>query len=164
MNRSATTDPEPAGTAGPDRLPGLLRAHATGGRLSQTASVNLLIDHGYWLTQPTFTDRFVHLITIDGRPVQTWIDWDATLAALDRGRLGGTGSQADLLRIAASLAAAAHQVGEGVVVLDLDPQKSLAEWHGRRELDGVRYQARDGASQADLESMAKMAMAAWPGA
>lgn len=105
MNRSATTDPEPAGTAGPDRLPGLLRAHATGGRLSQTASVNLLIDHGYWLTQPTFTDRFVHLITIDGRPVRAWIDWDATLAALDRGRLGGTGSQADLLRIAASLAA-----------------------------------------------------------
>jgi chromosome partitioning protein len=61
-------------------------------------------------------------------------------------RKGGSGKST----IAASLAVAAHQAGEGVTVLDLDPQKSLAEWHGRRELDGVRYQARDGASLAEL--------------
>lgn len=61
-------------------------------------------------------------------------------------RKGGSGKST----IAASLAAAARQAGEGVVVIDLDPQKSLAEWHGRRELDGVRYQARDGASLTEL--------------
>lgn len=61
-------------------------------------------------------------------------------------RKGGSGKST----IAASLAAAAHQAGEGVVVLDLDPQKSLAEWYERRELGGVRYQARDGASLAEL--------------
>ena len=107
MNHPATTAGEPAGTAGPDGLPGLLRAHTTGGRLSQTAAVNLLITHRYWLTQPTFTGRFVHTVTVTGRPVRAWIDWDAAITALDRGRLGGTGSQADLLRIATSLAAGA---------------------------------------------------------
>jgi chromosome partitioning protein len=61
-------------------------------------------------------------------------------------RKGGSGKST----IAASMAAAAAQAGEGVVILDLDPQKSLAEWHERREVDGVRYQARDGASLAEL--------------
>lgn len=61
-------------------------------------------------------------------------------------RKGGSGKST----IAASMAAAAAQAGEGVVILDLDPQKSLAEWHERREADGVRYQARDGASLAEL--------------
>lgn len=61
-------------------------------------------------------------------------------------RKGGSGKST----IAASLAAAAHQAGEDVVIIDLDPQKSLAEWHERRELNGVRYQARDGASLAEL--------------
>lgn len=103
MNRSATTVGEPAGPGG---LPGLLRAHTAGGRLSQTAAVNLLISHRYWLTHPGFTDRYVHLITTgDGHRAGARIDWDAALAALDRGHLAGTGTQTDLLRIAASLAA-----------------------------------------------------------
>lgn len=61
-------------------------------------------------------------------------------------RKGGSGKST----MAASLAAAAAADGEGVVVLDLDPQKSLAEWHERRTLEGVRYHARDGASLAEL--------------
>lgn len=61
-------------------------------------------------------------------------------------RKGGSGKST----IAASLAAAAAQAGEGVIVLDLDPQKSLAEWHERREVEGIRYHARDGASLAEL--------------
>jgi chromosome partitioning protein len=54
-----------------------------------------------------------------------------TLAA----RKGGSGKST----IAASLAVAAHQAGEGVVILDLDPQRSLKDWHDRRELPGIHY-------------------------
>lgn len=63
-------------------------------------------------------------------------------------RKGGSGKST----IAASLAVAAAQDGRRVVVLDLDPQRSLAEWYERRDVEGdrVRYQGRDGAALADL--------------
>lgn len=106
MNASAATHPEPAQATGPGELPGLLRAHAAGGRLAGTAAVNLLITHRYWLTHPTFTGWFVHPVTAgDGHRVGARIDWAAAVTALDHGQLAGTGSEADLLRIAASLAA-----------------------------------------------------------
>jgi hypothetical protein len=59
VNASAATHPEPAEATGPGELPGLLRAHAVGGRLAGIAAVNLLITHRYWLTHPAFTGRFV---------------------------------------------------------------------------------------------------------
>lgn len=58
-----------------------------------------------------------------------------TLAA----RKGGSGKST----LAASLAVAAYQDGEGVALIDMDPQRSLAEWHGRRELPGIIYRADD---------------------
>lgn len=64
-----------------------------------------------------------------------------TLAA----RKGGSGKST----IAASLAAVASQEGEGVALIDLDPQRSLAEWHERRELPGIHYRQDDGATLAD---------------
>jgi hypothetical protein len=84
----------------------LLRAHAAGLH-ADTAAVDLLIGHRHWLTRPGFT-RFVHPTTTtsgDGRPQGAWIDWPAAIAALDAGQLPCSGSEADLLRIAASLAA-----------------------------------------------------------
>jgi hypothetical protein len=54
--------------------PAHLRAHATG-LLAQTAAVDLLIAHRYWLTRSAFTDRFVHPVTThDGRQSGAWID------------------------------------------------------------------------------------------
>lgn len=105
MNRSTITDDERSPATGPEDLAGLLRAHTTGGRLADVAAVNLLITHRYWLTRPTFTGAFVHPVTtVDGHRVGAWIDWVAAVTALESGDLPGTGSEADLLRIAASLA------------------------------------------------------------
>lgn len=87
-------------------LPELLRAHAAG-MTAQVAAVDLLITHRYWLTRPDFTARFVHPVTAsDGRRTGAWIDWPAAVTALQDGKLPCSSSQADLLRIAASLGAA----------------------------------------------------------
>jgi hypothetical protein len=83
----------------------LLRAHAAG-LLAQTAAVDLLIAHRYWLTRSAFTDRFVHPVTThDGRQSGAWIDWAAAIAALQRGELPCSASEASMLRIAAALGA-----------------------------------------------------------
>lgn len=106
MNASAATHPEPAQATAPGELPGLLRAHAAGGRLAEIAAVNLLITHRYWLTRPAFTGAFVHPVsTVDGHLGGAWIDWAAAVTALEGGDLPGTDSEKHLLRIAASLAA-----------------------------------------------------------
>jgi hypothetical protein len=95
-----------AETTTPQALPGLLRAHAAG-LLADTAAVDLLVTHRYWLHRPAFTARFVHPITAsDGRCTGAWIDWPAAITALQRGELPCSSSQADMLRIAASLGAA----------------------------------------------------------
>lgn len=108
MNLSATTIPdETAGTEAttPPALPGLLRAHAAG-LLADTAAVDLLIAHRHWLTRTAFTARFVHPVTGgEGHPIGAWIDWPAAIIALDNGELPCSGSEGDMLRIAASLAA-----------------------------------------------------------
>ena len=81
----------------------LLRAHATG-LLAQTAAVDLLIAHRYWLTQPAFTARFVHPVTTDdGGQSGAWIDWAAAIAALERAAAALLGLEASMLRVAASL-------------------------------------------------------------
>lgn len=96
---SATTPQTPA------RVAYLLRTHAAG-LLPETAAVDLLITHRYWLTHPAFTARFVHPVTTDaGCPIGAWIDWHAAITALRRGDLPCSASQATMLRIAASLAA-----------------------------------------------------------
>ena len=104
MTRSRATAGEPTDAAAPGDLPGLLRAHAAG-RLADTAAVDLLITHRHWLTRPAFTGRFVHPVTTGGRRVRAFIDWPAAVTAVDRGQLPCSGSEAHLLRIAASLGA-----------------------------------------------------------
>ena len=81
-----------------------MRAHAAG-LLADVAAVDLLIVHRYWLARPAFATRFVHPVTAaDGHPTGAWIDWQAAITALKRGQLPCSGSEADMLRIAASLA------------------------------------------------------------
>jgi hypothetical protein len=122
MNPTATTIPEQTHSAQTRRteqtrgteanpaqtLPGLLRAHAAG-LLADLAAVDLLIAHRYWLTRPGFTARFVHPVTApdghaDGHRIGAWIDWQAAITALQHRQLPCSGSEADMLRIAASLA------------------------------------------------------------
>lgn len=101
---SASAFPDEASVPSAATLACLLRAHAAG-LLSDTAAVGLLIAHRYWLTHPAFTARFVHPVTAaNGHPVGAWIDWQAAITALQRGQLPCSGSEAAMLRIAASLA------------------------------------------------------------
>ena len=87
-----------------DTLAWLLRAHATGGRLADTAAIDLLISHRHWLARAAFT-RFVHPVTTaEGHHIGAWIDWAAAITALQHGELPSSASEADMLRIAASLA------------------------------------------------------------
>jgi hypothetical protein len=92
--------------ADPVTLARLLRAHAAG-LLAEAAAIDLLITHRHWLHRPAFTARFVHPVTAsDGRRIGAWIDWPAALTALQDGEPPCSNSEADLLRIAASLGAA----------------------------------------------------------
>lgn len=91
--------------ADPVTLARLVRGHAAG-LVTEIAAVDLLITHRHWLTRPAFTTRFVHPVsTDDGQHIGARIDWPDAVAALDRGELPCSRSQAGMLRIAASLAA-----------------------------------------------------------
>jgi hypothetical protein len=76
-----------------------LRAH-TVGLLADTAAVDLLASHHTWLARPDFTTRFVH-----HTGGVAWVDWHAAATALHAGELPCSGSEADVLAIAASLGA-----------------------------------------------------------
>jgi hypothetical protein len=84
----------------PAHLAALLRAHAAGG-LADTAAVELLVAHRTWLARPDFTGPFTHPAGHTGARV----DWPAAAAALRAGQLPCSGSEADVLAIAASLGA-----------------------------------------------------------
>jgi hypothetical protein len=83
----------------PAHLAALLRAHAAGG-LAETAAAELLIAHRTWLARPDFTGRFTHRAGAGAR-----VDWPAAAAAPRAGQLPCSGSEADVLAIAASLGA-----------------------------------------------------------
>jgi hypothetical protein len=80
------------------------------------AAVELLIAHAVWLGRNDFVDRFV-----DTAGDLAWVRWRAAAKALDVGRLPCSGSEAQVLRIAASLAAGVGvDLGEAVTGLDED--------------------------------------------
>jgi hypothetical protein len=85
-----------------------LRAHAAG-LLCAVAAVELLIGHAVWLRRNDFVDEFVHTVDesadeITREALLAWVDWHAVVAALDAGGLPCSGSDAAVLRVAASLA------------------------------------------------------------
>jgi hypothetical protein len=67
--------------------------------LCAVAAVELLIGHAVWLRRNDFVGEFVRIVD---EPV--WVDWPAAVRALDAGRLPCSGSEAGLLRVAASIA------------------------------------------------------------
>jgi hypothetical protein len=100
MNRPRTR----AQLAGAD-LAEALRYHACG-LDAQFAAVTLLIDHGVFLAREGFRDQFVRVErTYLGCawPYTARIRWAAAVTALNQHRLACSSSEADILRIAASL-------------------------------------------------------------
>jgi hypothetical protein len=69
------------------------------------AAVELLIGHRRWLDRHDFTDGFVETGEgwSDGTPM-AWVDWLGAVSALEAGRLPCSGSEAQVLKVAASIA------------------------------------------------------------
>ena len=85
-------------------LAAALRAHARGLHCLEAAA-ELLINHASWLRRDDFLRRFVHTTPglIDGTPLAA-INWPEAIAALDQGQLPCSSSEAQMLRLTASLA------------------------------------------------------------
>jgi hypothetical protein len=79
--------------------------HASG-LTGPTAGTQLLAEHHVWLTRPDFQPFIQHArCHATGEPTAS-IRWRAALTALNQGRLPCSGSEAEILRITSSLAAA----------------------------------------------------------
>jgi hypothetical protein len=102
-------------------LAAALRAYAEG-LLCVVAAVELLIGHAVWLRRAEFVDRFVTVQAdpmLVGATVLAWVGWRAAVVALEAGRLPCSGSEGDLLRIAASVAEGVPvALGEALSSLD----------------------------------------------
>jgi hypothetical protein len=82
-----------------------LRFHAAG-LDAQFAAADLLIDHGIFLGRSAFREEFVRVAPCHSGCAHTFsanIRWGAAVTALNQHRLPCSSSEADILRIAASL-------------------------------------------------------------
>lgn len=108
--------PAPAPPESQDPLAGPLRASARG-LYPVEAGVELLIGHASWLHRTDFTERFVHLAADKAQMAD--IDWMAAITALDAATLPCSSSEAQMLRLAASLANATPvNLGDALSGLD----------------------------------------------
>jgi hypothetical protein len=83
------------------------------------AAVELLIGHRWWLCRDDFVARFVGSTPGPVGEVMAWVDWEGVSTALDAGRLGCSSSEAQILAIAASVAAGVPvALGDAVTGLD----------------------------------------------
>lgn len=96
-----------------------LRAHAVG-LLCAAAAVELLIGHAVWLCRNDFVDGFVRTVDDSADGIElAWVAWEAAVAALEAGRLPCSGSEAGMLRLAASIAEGIPvDLGEALSSLD----------------------------------------------
>ncbi len=85
---------------GAPELAAALREHAAGID-THYAAVDLLIDHGIFLGRSAFREEFVRIARC--HPTCAYIRWGAAITALNQHRLPCSSSEADVLRIAASL-------------------------------------------------------------
>jgi hypothetical protein len=85
------------------------------GLLSCEAAVELLIGHAWWLYREDFLEIAVES---DGHGSAA-VDWEAAVAALGEGQLPCSGSEGQVLRLAASIAHGVRvDLGEAVSGLD----------------------------------------------
>lgn len=89
---------------GTPELTAALHAHARG-LPSHEAAVELLVSHTTWLRRNDFRHHVVHTRPdlSDSTPTAA-INWPEAVAALNQGQLPCSGSEARILRLAASLA------------------------------------------------------------
>ena len=84
-------------------LASTLIAHAAG-LTSDSAAAGLIAAHHTWLARTDFTASHLHAGTRHDGHRYAWIDWQSAITALDTRQLSCTGTEAAILRIAASLA------------------------------------------------------------
>jgi hypothetical protein len=72
---------------------------------AETAAVDLIAHHGVWLARPDFAGFLQHGRCHSAGEPMAVVRWRAAYTALQRGRLPCSGSEADVLLIAVSLAA-----------------------------------------------------------
>lgn len=112
----------PAEAHSPDQprpLPAALRAHAAGLH-GPEAAIELLIGHGAWLCHPDFVDNYIATGPGLTNPApMAWVTWPAAITALDAATLPCSSSEAQMLRVAASLAVGLPlDLGDAVTGLD----------------------------------------------
>ncbi|MEV4838582.1 hypothetical protein AB0K05_29045 [Nonomuraea sp. NPDC049486] len=90
------------------------------GSYALEAAVELLVQHDVWLHRPEFRRYAVDYITATyTRIPYAVIDWQAAHAALSRGRMPCSGSEAAVLRIALSIADGVPvELGPAITCLD----------------------------------------------
>jgi hypothetical protein len=103
-----------------NELAGMLLA-AAGGLHTSEAAAELVIAHQTWLFRTDFTTTFITVTHDDDGDGDGYADinWSAALDALDAGLLPCSGSEANMLRIAASLAGP-NPITIGTAVSGLD--------------------------------------------
>lgn len=85
-------------------LPAELRSHAYGVLCSEAAA-EILIGHRSWLGREDFVDVFVHAgWDLASDTPMAYVNWPAALSALETRSLVSSRSEAQMLRIAASIA------------------------------------------------------------
>jgi hypothetical protein len=106
----------------PDRrrdLAETLIAHAAG-LTSDTAAAELIAAHHTWLARTNFVTSHLHASTRHDGHRYAWIDWQSAITALNARQLSCTGTEAAILRIAASLGYPAIPVHLARVLGSLD--------------------------------------------
>ncbi len=86
-----------------------------------TAAIELLCAHHAWLGEPAFVSRYAITGTRTSGEPYAYINWSEAIAALDAGDIHGSGSENNILRIAASLGDPAIPVHLACVLGNLDP-------------------------------------------
>jgi hypothetical protein len=100
-------------------LASTLIAH-TADLTSDSAAAELIAAHHTWLARTDFTASHLHAGTRHDGHRYAWIDWQPATTALDTRQLSCTGTEAAILRIAASLADPAIPVHLARVLGSLD--------------------------------------------
>jgi hypothetical protein len=109
--------------------------------LCAEAAVELLIGHRQWLGNEEFVGQFMDSTTgLNGE--MAWVEWEEAVGAVDAGNLGCSSSEAQVLAIAASIAAGVPvDLGDALTGLDHHNvslvAEAMAHASGRRGLVGV---------------------------
>jgi hypothetical protein len=85
-----------------------------------TAAIELLCAHHAWLGKPAFVSRYAIIGTGTSGEPYACINWSEAIAALDAGHIHGSGSENNILRIAASIGDTGVPVQLACVLGNLD--------------------------------------------